>query len=74
MSGIEGVEREDFDDCEAGVGGFRILACAFIDGCIRDLKTQSALRNSVEYAEFSIASGIADALRQCLTGGDGAVK
>lgn len=25
MSGVEGVERENFDDGEAGIGGFRIL-------------------------------------------------
>jgi hypothetical protein len=38
MSGVEGVEREDLDDCEAGVGGFGILAFAFIDGRIAILK------------------------------------
>ena len=46
MPGVEGVEREDFDDCQAWVGGLRIVACAFIDGRIRDLKMQSTLRNS----------------------------
>jgi hypothetical protein len=31
MSGVEGAEREDFDDGKVGVGGFRILAFAILN-------------------------------------------
>ena len=48
MPGVEGFERQDYDECEAGV---RIPRCSRF---AQNLKTQRALRKAAENAEKNL--------------------